>query len=258
MKHPPSAFRIDLSLEIVSGFHVTGAGEPMALVDRTQLAYAASTPDWLGPLGAGVGATGGGEAGDSAGGDDGGGRAGGRSRRVPVIPGSSLRGVTRMTLERLARTAGIAVCESPQPDRMCPRFSQASQDAATQAGEPFCLACRIFGSPWRESTVYFSNLMAHDAGVATRTSVAISRRLGTAEPGRLYTTEVTISAPQDRVYLRGHVEGYLSEPDLQWLVGALRALTHLGADRSRGLGSIVDGSVRLEVRRFRDGKWAPV
>lgn len=238
MSGRPFAFRIDLSLQIASGFHVSGPGEPMALVDRIQLAYAAAPRALRGRLTA--------DHSDN-----------GRSGRSPVIPGSSLRGVTRMTLERLARTAGIAVCDSPQPDRMCPRFSQASRNAAAQDGQPFCLACRIFGSPWRESTVYFSNLMGYGAAVTTRTSVAISRGLATAESGRLYTTEVALTAAQAGVPLRGRIEGYLPEPDLAWLVAALRALTHLGADRARGLGSIVDGSVQLHLRRWQDGRWVP-
>lgn len=229
MKELPTPFCIELSLTMASAFHVSGPGADLTLVDRPQITQATLPRTYH--LN-----------------QDGG-------SRVPVIPGSSLRGVTRMALERLARSAGLPVCQGPQPEGMCPHGPAAAARALAETGQPFCLSCRIFGSPWRETAVYFESLVPQDVRLDIRASVAISRRLSSAERQRLYTTEVASMGAEQGVRLKGRIEGTLSEPELEWLTAALRSLTHLGADRARGLGAIEEGSIRLRVRRFQNGRW---
>jgi CRISPR/Cas system CSM-associated protein Csm3 (group 7 of RAMP superfamily) len=108
--------------------------------------------------------------------------------------------------------------------------------------EPYCLACRIFGSAWRESAVSFGNfyLINNDGSAeesfAERTSVSLNRRLNTAEAGRLLVMQTT--APGAALTFTGLVEGRLKREELAWLLAAFRLVTHLGGSKARGLGRI--------------------
>lgn len=149
-------------------------------------------------------------------------------RPVPFIPGSSLKGRTRSHVERLCRTLGQPVCRPPDPAWMCPHGN------AVPAGT-FCIPCRIFGSPWRESGVRFSDLVWQGSAPdpETRSSVSISRRTGSAHEALLRTVDV---APRGR--LSGRIEGRLTLEELKWLVAGLRLVRHLGSGKARGLGAV--------------------
>ncbi|MBE3577760.1 MAG: hypothetical protein IMX00_08725 [Limnochordales bacterium] len=188
---------------------------------------------------------------------------------LPVIPGSSLRGVARTELERLLRSVGRFVCQPPHPDRMCPhvRSGTARPGESGSQGKPvseaekqnfagltaigreqlvFCDACRIFGSPWLSSAVWFSELVtAEPVKVATRTSVSVSRWTGSAESERLYSFEfVPAGADRSTLLWVGNVEGRLEEPLAGLLLIALRMVSHLGGQKARGFGRV--SLVRIE------------
>ncbi len=177
----------------------------------------------------------------------------------PVVPASSLRGRCRAHLERLLKAWGYPVCSPPAPERTCPHnpevWSQLPQ------GENFCLACRVFGSPWRESAVYFTDLTLVDgvAGVPDRSlvdervGVAIDRRLGAAEERRLFFSETT--APGLRLRFVGELEALLGEVEMAWLLAALRCITHLGGGKAKGLARATV-TVKDLVRIDQDGQVA--
>ncbi len=164
----------------------------------------------------------------------------------PMIPGSSLRGRARAQLEGILRALGQAVCAAPAAERMCPQVRLPELPPE----EEYCLACRIFGSPWRPSTVRCGDLrLKHgsEGGQAhvtdMRPGVGISRYTGTAEPQRLYLLE---NACRGLEYT-GRVEGELTEEELPWLLAALASVRHLGGQKARGLGQVELVLDKLEV-----------
>ncbi|RKY03613.1 hypothetical protein DRP77_05765, partial [Candidatus Poribacteria bacterium] len=110
---------------------------------------------------------------------------------LPIIPASTLRGRARAYLERLLRSRGHPVCTPPRPELTCPH----NREVASALGEGrFCLACRVFGSSWRPSTVYFSDLKPHPSDLIpnpwTRTGIGISRYTGAVREERLFSLQL--------------------------------------------------------------------
>lgn len=168
----------------------------------------------------------------------------------PYIPASSIRGRLRVHLERLLQQMNQPVCTPPVADRMCPHADH----------DDYCLACRVFGSPWHPAGVVNTDLqltsprLAPDLLRSERTAVAISRRLGTAQEQRLFTLEtVDTSAGGARLVFEGEMVGRLTDEEAGWLLAAVPLVTHLGGGKARGLGD-VDLDV-ADVWWLRDGAW---
>jgi len=208
-----SRWRITLKVETLTDFHTLGPGRTLPLLDR--------------PLQV-----------DTSG--------------RPFIPGSLIRGRVRAHLERLLKARGEPVCRPPTPQNMCPHNQEVVQKLAA-TGEPYCLACRIFGSAWRESGVVFSDfyLDGESPESSTRTGVGISRRLGTVQAERLFFSETAPSG----LRFTGKAEGWLSREEAGWLVAALNLVTHLGGDKSRGLGQVRFTSIEVKRWNAGEGKW---
>ncbi len=163
----------------------------------------------------------------------------------PYIPAYVIRGSARASLERLL---GDKVCRPPDPGRMC------------RLGSELCLACQIFGGPAQHSRVFFEPLHLQtpeqdQTVLDVRVGIGINRRLGTVETGRLFLTE---TIPHERYpTFFGTVSGWLEESQLGWLIASLYLLTHIGTDKSRGLGRVQSLAIRqLEVQQ--DGEWRAV
>lgn len=199
-------WQMTLGIETQSAFHTLGPGRTLPLVDRALQVDAEG---------------------------------------CPYIPGSTVRGRVRAHLERLLKALDLPVCCPPRPDQTCPHHPALIAQLAA-LDEPYCLACRIFGSAWRDSATVFGDFrLAQDglrpeASVGERTSVGISRRLGSAQAERLFLSETTI--PGGRLRFIGRVEGRLTHEEIGWLLAAMNLVTHLGGDKARGLGR-----VRLQV-----------
>ncbi|HIC92882.1 MAG TPA: hypothetical protein EYP09_01335 [Anaerolineae bacterium] len=208
-----SRWRITLQVETLTDFHTLGPGRTLPFLDR---------PIQL------------------------------DYRGHPIIPGSLVRGRVRTYLERLLRVKGKPVCRPPMPQNMCPHNQEVTEKLAT-IGECYCLACRIFGSAWRESEVVFSDfhLDGELEGLSTRTGVGISRTLGTVQAERLFSTE---TAPFGLRFV-GRAEGWLSREEAGWLVAAIKLVTHLGGDKSRGLGEVKIALVQAERWDPKEEKW---
>ncbi len=173
----------------------------------------------------------------------------------PIIPGSLIRGRVRAHLERLLRARGRPVCRPPAPQNMCPHNQEVVGKLAP-TGDPYCLACRIFGSAWRDSGVVFSDfhLDGELQEFPTRTGVGISRRLGTVQAERLFLTE---TAPPG-LRFTGKAEGWLTREEAGWLLAAIRLVTHLGGGKSRGLGQVQIALVSVEQWDEGKGEWVKV
>ncbi|MCZ7672185.1 MAG: RAMP superfamily CRISPR-associated protein [Chloroflexi bacterium] len=175
------------------------------------------------------------------------------ARHHPIIPGSAFKGRLRHTCEGLVRSllnADNAVCHAPVPDTSCPL------DPAWLG--QYCPVCRLFGSPRRPASLYFTDLRWQDNTLAApsliRTGVSINRRRHAAEPLRLYDLEAVDAL--DIVY-QGRISGHLNEAEGQALValllGSLRTLTTLGGGRGSGLGRChIEAQTRVDQRLVKE------
>lgn len=181
------------------------------------------------------------------------------SQGYPLIPASTIRGRLRVHLERLLRGLDLPVCFPPRPERLCPHVW--GQQPAPEDG--YCIACRVFGSPWREAGLAASDLrlvadqrsqFAPALLRQERAGVSLSRRLGAAQNERLFMIESTVPrANAEALRFEGTLEGRLSSAEAGWLLATLPLVAHIGGGKSRGLGG-----VRLRataVAWWRNGSW---
>lgn len=166
-------------------------------------------------------------------------------RGEPYLPASTVRGRLRAHLERLLRAYNEPVCTPPRPSRMCPHAG------LKDVPNGYCLACSLFGSPWREAAVLCSDFRVvngHFDGetgdawkglMVLRTGVGIGRKLGSVREERLFFTEaVPPMAGQGALRFIGEIEARADRPEIGWLVAAMALVTHLGGQKARGLGRV--------------------
>ncbi|MFM7201173.1 MAG: CRISPR-associated RAMP protein Csx7 [Myxococcota bacterium] len=196
----------------------------------------------------------------------------------PFIPGSSLKGAIRATLEALVRgadlppTSGLWACdplleaESDQRNGTgsCGWHRRGRHDAVKL--EQHCCICRILGSRAVASHVRFSDLLLQERAwrgrrrlpIELRDGVAIDRDLRTVHNSQKYDFEVV--SPGARFTL----EVFVDNPS-PWAMGLLtvgfdqlhEGFTALGGFTSRGLGRVSlhwDSLERLDARSLLEGK----
>jgi CRISPR-associated protein Csm3 len=178
----------------------------------------------------------------------------------PFVPGSSLKGALRSTIEALVRgahspaleEAGIWSCD-PLADetvgsvRKACGHHEAKQRAKVDV-EQHCAVCRLLGSHVLASHVRFCDALAirpagdpseHPIPIQIRDGVAIDRDLKTVYKDQKYDFEVV--SPGTRFALEVFVEN-----PRDWLMGLLamgfaqlaEGFTALGGFASRGLGRV--------------------
>jgi CRISPR/Cas system CSM-associated protein Csm3 (group 7 of RAMP superfamily) len=169
-------------------------------------------------------------------------REGGDGSR-PIIPGSTLKGVTRHLLESiLAQVMPNQICV---PLVVAPSGGVAGRKVPCDHRDyrgPICLICQLFGNTRLRSRITF-----HDAKIDappeeqttfTRTHVAIDRRTGTQYQQMLMSSEVV---PGNAMQFKGAVT--LLNPEA-WMVGAVTEMSPLltyygvGGMKSRGYGDL--------------------
>ncbi|MCX4242503.1 CRISPR-associated RAMP protein Csx7 [Paraliomyxa miuraensis] len=172
-------------------------------------------------------------------------------RGLPFIPGASLKGVLRSTLEALVRAAeneprGIWACDSLDGD-VDHRHPRTACGAHGKGGRGSidtgrtCAVCRLLGSRAIASHVRVSDAMLREhegaSPIEIRDGVAIDRDLGTVPRSQKYQFEVV--APGTTFDLEVFVEN-----PRDWLMGLLTigwdqiadGFTAVGGFGSRGLG----------------------
>ncbi|HEX7843721.1 MAG TPA: CRISPR-associated RAMP protein Csx7 [Kofleriaceae bacterium] len=175
----------------------------------------------------------------------------------PFIPGASLKGALRSTVEALVRgadgrAAGLWACDplagedSPLADRSCGHHERGKR--ADVKPDVHCAVCRLFGSHVVASHVRFCDalmrLSDHDRAfgrvpVEVRDGVSIDRDLRRARGSRKFDFEVV--SPGTEFTL----EIFVENPQA-WLMGLLvmgfdqlaEGFTALGGFTSRGLGRV--------------------
>lgn len=180
----------------------------------------------------------------------------------PYIPGSSLKGVLRAYLERLAQTKAIKAPGYAEPcvfgEKMClsdfnnkiarkqlkEKLGDDKQKFEDYLNKNSCPICHLFGNNLRAAKVKITDanvIMSHWLGkFEIREGVGIGRDKGTAVHGVKYDFEVVPANTQFQVKI---IADNLTKVEEQWLFIALHSLIQgrifLGGKIARGLGHII-------------------
>lgn len=173
----------------------------------------------------------------------------------PVIPGASLKGALRSTVEALirgtdGRAQGVWACDpfatGDAATRSCGHHERGQRSSVQPEGH--CAACRLFGSHVVASHVRFCDalltLTEQDRGlgripIEIRDGVSIDRDLRSARAGGKYDFEVVSPGVEFAI------EIFVDNPQ-PWLMGLLavgfdqlaEGFTAIGGFTSRGLGRV--------------------
>lgn len=188
-----------------------------------------------------------------------------------IIPGSTLKGRIRWECERIARALGWEVCDTPQPDNMCPYYWH-HRDVQE---DKFCDLCLIFGVSGKPSLLWFGDAaLTPDERIKgtpifvvgknvnerrpfdaqMRPGVSISRARRAAFSERLFFTET--SAPNAHFRFHTVIEGELTSAQYRaLLLAGVRSLSLVGGGRSRGLGWVRVLRCLLDGDELTEGSW---
>jgi CRISPR/Cas system CSM-associated protein Csm3 (group 7 of RAMP superfamily) len=167
-----------------------------------------------------------------------------------LIPASQLKGRLRHECEKLARGLGWAVCQSPNPQNMCPQRAGLSREEESQfqrndyevLGDDrrHCLICQIFGNPALPSRVIFDDLICEEdpenLPEVLRPGVTINRSRGTAEDQKLYFLETSPANAKLRFTGEIHLQPDCPHHAKALTLAALHHIKALGGSKSAGLG----------------------
>jgi CRISPR/Cas system CSM-associated protein Csm3 (group 7 of RAMP superfamily) len=175
------------------------------------------------------------------------------SQRLPIVPGSTIKGRWRFFAERLLRTL-----ENHKSD--CGAWTHEPERPACKDAKSACTICRWFGSPsvpaalqvgpagllepWRDLFLQL-NSRAHRAVIQPdteiRPGIALARRSRTALPDHLFFDEAV-----PPVGFGGRIR-LASEPkpaEKTLLIAAAKLVDRLGARKAAGRG-MLDGGIFL-------------
>ncbi|MFN6559462.1 MAG: RAMP superfamily CRISPR-associated protein [Nostoc sp. ChiSLP01] len=163
-----------------------------------------------------------------------------------LIPASQLKGRLRHECEKMARGLNWAICDSPNPQTMCPQragltgnFERTEYKISDYEDQHHCLICQIFGNPALPSRVIFDDLICTEdpdnLPEVLRPGVTINRRRRTAEEQKLYFLETSSANAQLRFTGHIHLSGAPVYTGALILAG-LRHINALGGSKSVGLG----------------------
>lgn len=180
-----------------------------------------------------------------------------RQGDIAFIPGSTLRGVLRSAVERIARSLGPNAasrfctlfeenqnsCQAGAEERRkaFEKLTADQQTAMLRRDGSLCPICRLFGSPLMQARLKITDALqtaATPAKPELRHGVGIDRDSGTAAPGIKYDFEVL--EPACDFTFEMHLEN-ADEDDFALLFIAIRELEHgiaIGGKKSRGMGVV--------------------
>jgi len=155
---------------------------------------------------------------------------------VPYVPGSSIKGVLRAEVERIARKEGKRVCIPPDVCR---------------DPDDLCIVCQIFGSTALASHVRIWDAYpeSDDVKLVTKPGIAINRVTGTVHPGHLFTIQAV--PPHTKFKFRMIIENIDKKDNrMKFLMKALEALRNgyiqIGGKKSTGMGVVCLEDLRVK------------
>jgi len=180
---------------------------------------------------------------------------------VPLIPGSSWKGLFRASAVKLLRTYGIVTVCDGVPRASCLRGNEFDNIERSGGGFydklgmlvrgeiPCCLLCLMFGSPGLASHVtFFDSYPLSDVKLGYRTMIAIDRRTGATTRGALFTVEyiepgANFSFEVDLFNMPNYCIGIISQIIMDIHNGIIR----VGGLKSRGFGTVMFKELKFEV-----------
>ncbi|NES65899.1 MAG: CRISPR-associated protein Csm3 [Okeania sp. SIO2D1] len=171
-----------------------------------------------------------------------------------LIPGSQIKGRLRHECEKIARGLNWAICESPNPQSMCPERANLEgnfkidqykfTDEISNEERYHCLICQLFGNPVLPSRVIFNDLICtedpENLPEILRPGVTINRRRGTAEENKLYFLETSPVNAQlkftGEMLIQGNINPNYVDYAQALIWAGLRQINALGGSKSVGLG----------------------
>lgn len=181
----------------------------------------------------------------------------------PVIPGSSLKGALRSTLEAMLAQEGVEVCV---PDAAIPNVERDKEAYARRIGritacrvERPCPVCQIFGTTAGRQglsgrALFLDAKPLGELKTTERTHVAITRDTRSQAGGKLMSSEVVDAGAKFAGTIR------LINPEA-WHIGAvLRALETvqllgIGSKKTAGYGELDIRVNEIVVRVMEMGDW---
>jgi CRISPR/Cas system CSM-associated protein Csm3 (group 7 of RAMP superfamily) len=154
----------------------------------------------------------------------------------PYIPATSIKGRLRHEVERILRAiSAVFICQPPTPETMCQPIDEMT----------VCPLCYLFGSPWQEAALWFTNLeltpgdrefiyKTRNPQTQTRYSVSIERKRRVQEQKRLF--DIELFEPGIAWTFSGTATYRGTLVDLAPVLLAAKAVEALGSGRSRGYG----------------------
>ena len=170
-----------------------------------------------------------------------------RGNEIPVIPGSSLKGVMRYRYEQLVSMAGTECCD----------ILREKCESKNKNGEivyrELCPSCRLFGSTYLAGRFSVRDAYADDDYVlGERTNVGINRITGQAERRALYSSEVVEEAGfKVKMFLKNY-ELYQLKLLLYILKEMDEGYIALGSASTRGCGQMGVEQISLTFREYRN------
>jgi len=169
---------------------------------------------------------------------------------VPVIPGSSLKGLFRATCVSLVRALELGACDG-LPRATCLRGNEFDNIEGSSSREVedkisliarmgVCPLCLLFGSPGLASHVDFDDCYpVSKFKFGYRTCVAIDRRKGSAAPGALFTVEYVEPGCEWNFELRAdNTPNYLLGLLMEVVELINAGLVKVGGMKSKGFGRV--------------------
>jgi CRISPR-associated protein Csm3 len=195
---------------------------------------------------------------------------------LPFIPGSSLKGTLRSTIEKLVASLpaelGLHTCGLPvgeHSEESCPtarqeeikgerrKHSDKIDETMQKAREQLCHTCQLFGSPFAAARITVNDLyLINDewsGKTQIRDGVAIDRDGETAKSGAKYDFEVV---PSTTVFKLRIIIENATEQDLQLISIGLNEFVSgfgsIGGFRSRGLGACILNDLQCRYMDLND------
>mgnify|MGYP000091069730 CR=1 FL=1 len=110
---------------------------------------------------------------------------------VPVIPGTSMKGVFRSSAEEFIRTSNLKVCDILDRYKCCGNIIKKEKiKEAKEKYQKSCPVCKTFGTTTMKSRVYFYDAFPEGQyKIGKRSSVAIDRITGASKKSALFDFE---------------------------------------------------------------------
>jgi CRISPR-associated RAMP protein (TIGR02581 family) len=178
-------------------------------------------------------------------------------KKVPFIPGTSIKGVFRSSSETFVNSISSLNQGSKPCDCLVYSNSCGSNAKRERTAEDIyrrsCSACKIYGSTALKSRIQFSD--AYPIGeykIGKRTNVAIDRIKGAAKAGALYDMEyVEYGKFKTKIKLQNFFNWQLALI-LEVIKDINDGFTTFGGLTSKGFGEVKIDDVDLNLRYFKE------